>query len=271
MDTATLASARTRAADYLLRGRNADGSWGYLPGQKGAGEPTLLAAAAGLPAPLAWLDTAELDYAWLLLPAALAGVQGAEELVSATLDRIVSTQGFMVEVPEDVIGNDFMIPAWPWVDGTAPWVEPTSYAVISLRKAGKADHPRTADGLRMLRDRQCADGGWNYGNSKVYGVELESEIAPTCWAVMAMPAGSPEVERAWKRVGEARELRSSLTLSLSTLALTAHGRDPGDLVELLVAHQREDGSFSGRNDWTALGLAALRAVEEGVHAFVARS
>ena len=44
----TLDAACARARAWLDRHQNADGTWGYRPGQPGAGEPTLLAAAAGL-------------------------------------------------------------------------------------------------------------------------------------------------------------------------------------------------------------------------------
>ena len=56
------------ARRWLAEQKNDDGSWGYVPGNAGAGEPTLLAVASGQDAPVDWLRAAELGWPQLMLP-----------------------------------------------------------------------------------------------------------------------------------------------------------------------------------------------------------
>lgn len=254
-----------RAQAFLARSANADGSLGHLPGQPGHLEPTLLAAASGaIEAPHGWLSAQPWGWGHLLLPACLAD---GSAVVAETVATILSLEGERVEDPRGWLGFDATIPAWPWIDQTAPWVEPTAYALLSLKRTGHGQSPRVAQGEALLRDRQCADGGWNYGNPKVLGAALESYLPPTGWATMALPPG-PAVERALTRLQAARQQRSTSTLSLAVLAHLQHGVDDiGPLVSLLVERQRSDGSFSGRCDWTALAACALSAAAGAPHPF----
>src|SRR5258706_177994 len=71
------------------------------------------------------------------------------------------------------------------------WVEPTAYALIALKKLrpvqgdGRSDRS-IAEAERMLYDRACAEGGWNYGNSTAYGVELPPYLETTALALLAL-------------------------------------------------------------------------------------
>lgn len=261
----SLEAART----FLKQACNADGSLGHLPGQAGHLEPTLLGLACGglsVPGALAWLTQQPWGWGALLLPAVLADQADAAavDLVDRTLETLLVLEGERVEDAQGWLGFDATLSAWPWVAGTAPWVEPTAYALISLKRAGFADHARVAWGEALLRDRQCADGGWNYGNPAVLGAALESDLSPTGWATMALPQGEGEaVARALLRLEAAAVQRSTSTLSLALLAHRAHQKPPpAGLLPLLLARQRADGSFAGRCDWTALAACAL-AVERG--------
>jgi hypothetical protein len=256
-DTVKTMSPVAQARAYLHGARNPDGSLGHLPGQPGHLEPTLLAAAAGaLPPPLDWLKGQPWGWGHLLLPACLADFPTARPLLDDTVETMLSIQGEHVPDPDGLLGFDTALAAWPWIDGTAPWVEPTAYAVLSLKRAGLAAHPRAIQGQALLLDRQCSDGGWNYGNPAVLGVELESYLPPTGWVTLALPAG-PAVERGLTRLDSARQQTSTTTLSLAILAARQHGRPTDELATMLRARQRTDGSFSGRCDWTALAACAL--------------
>jgi hypothetical protein len=259
------AAIRTRALEFLAAART-DGGWPYLLGGPARPEPSVLAAAAGLDA-AGWLDAnrAELGWATWLVPAALSR-GGADGVVAWAVTEILGTEGKRVAVERQSVDIDGMIPGWPWVDGTSAWVEPTAYAVISLKRAGKASHSRVADGEALLRDRQCVDGGWNYGNPAVNGVDQDSDLPPTGWATLALPAG-PEADRGLIRLLDARELASATTLSVAILARVAKAVPLEDLADRLAARQLPDGSFGGRCDWTALAATALAAVDEGTHVF----
>ncbi len=254
---------RASALQWLENQRSAAGCWGYLPGASCAGEPTVLACAAGLRPPLDWLETADLGFAWMLLGVALRREPRALDLRRRCCERLLATRALVIERTP---GHDGTIPSWGWVPDTASWVEPTAYAILSLVATGFGDHPRVAEGRRMLLDRQCADGGWNYGNPVVLGTVMESYPGPTAWAVMALPPGEA-VDRGLARLDRAVDEPSTAALALVVLARTAHGRPPGPALEHLLARQRPDGGFGDRIDRTALAACALEAGETGDHAF----
>lgn len=253
------------ARDWLTRARNADGTWGYLAGQPGRGEATLLVVAAGLPAPLDWLATADLGFGRLLLPAALSRLPEAAALCREVAEGLLDLRG-IPHAPNDVVTHDTTIPGWSWIAGTSSWVEPTAYALISLHKAGLGAHERARQGEHLIVDRQCDDGGWNYGNVAVFGERLGGATAPTAWAAMALPPG-PVVDRAMAFLDTTAEEPSSESLSLGILARVAHGRPVGAMPERLLGRQTPDGAFNDRVDTTALATMALVAATEGTHVF----
>lgn len=271
----TAAEALEAARRFLADARNADGAWGFLLGQDSASEPTVLCAAADAGVAASWLVSADLGYGVLLLPAALRATPKTEILRESAIEHILARRSLPVPPdPAATVKLDPTLIGWSWVDGTFGWVEPTAYAVISLKSAGLGEDARVLEALRLLRDRKCNDGGWNYGNPVVLGRDLPADLAPTAWATLAL--GRDEAaESGFTVVLAALEHPSSLGLASALLAWTSRPenlvpRHPQvqALLDALVAHQREDGSFGGRVDWTALAVCALAAAERGTpHVF----
>lgn len=260
--------ALVAARRFLADARNADGAWGYLVGQDSAPEPTVLCAAADAGFSASWLTAADLRYAVLLLPAALRATPNTDALRASAVEHILALRSRPASNdPNAEVKLDAQLIGWGWVDGTFGWVEPTSYAIVSLKAAARADDARVIEGLRLLRDRKCADGGWNYGNPVTMGRDLDADIAPTAWATLAL-GRDPAAESGFSVVLTALEHPSSLGLASALLAWTgrAENLEPRHvqvqaLIDALVARQREDGSFGGRVDWTALAVCALAAAE----------
>lgn len=84
---------------------------------------------------------------------------------------------------------------WGWTPRTSSWVEPTSFALLAFASAKASGlsaqlaqqiSRRRALAIGLLYDRMCPGGGWNCGNPRVYGVDGESLILPTCWALLAL-------------------------------------------------------------------------------------
>lgn len=88
--------------------------------------------------------------------------------------------------------HDTSIRGWSWIENTHSFVDPTSMALIALQIAGQAEHPRFEEGIRMLMDRQLPDGGWNYGNTVVYGQKLHPFIDTTGLALTALGGHVPK-------------------------------------------------------------------------------
>lgn len=129
-----------------------------------------------------------------------------------------------------IVGHDTSIPGWPWVEGTHSWVEPTAFALLALAREGLAGHPRAGEGVRVLRDRAIASGGWNYGNATVFGRPLRPQPAPTGLVLLAL-ARSPQdrgiVEPALDYLrGALPTIRASSSLAWGLLGLRAWGADP---------------------------------------------
>jgi hypothetical protein len=80
---------------------------------------------------------------------------------------------------------------WPWTEGAASWVVPTSYSLIALRLTFGCCLPlavkeRIDTAIAMLFDRGCPGGGWNAGNGMAFHVPLEPHIDVTSLALLAL-------------------------------------------------------------------------------------
>src|ERR1700731_4263435 len=80
---------------------------------------------------------------------------------------------------------------WPWISGSASWVIPTAFSVIAIKQFTVCNRTQVAErrialGVEMLLDRACVDGGWNSGNSVVYGVPLRPHVEATAIALLAL-------------------------------------------------------------------------------------
>jgi hypothetical protein len=93
--------------------------------------------------------------------------------VEAGIQFLLTSKGrHFPRTPDAAAGHDTSIVGWPWIENTHSWIEPTSLSMMALRANGYKDHPRTLEAARMIMDRQLPGGGWNYGNTTVFGKEL---------------------------------------------------------------------------------------------------
>lgn len=159
-----------------------------------------------------WLLAHSDGFGRLLVPVVLARTGGHRLAVDLKNGDL---RGAPVEALDDFDGR---LRGWSWVEGTASWVVPTAMACLSLAALGGAG---LAEGHALLRDRRCADGGWNYGNPRALGAELPSQPGPTAWALLALPEGVDEA------LGAAVDQPMGTgTLALVVLAAAGAGRDP---------------------------------------------
>lgn len=162
-------------------------------------------------------------------------------------------------------GHDTSIPGWPWIEGTHSWVEPTSLAMIALRTAAHGSHERVSDGARLLLDRQLSRGGWNYGNTTVFGTELAPMPESTGLALSALPglASRETVSRSIALMKDAvRSLKTPISLGWAILGLSAWGERPGDaddLIDRCLGRQSRYGAY----DTSMVGLMIVARKAEG--------
>jgi hypothetical protein len=126
------------------------------------------------------------------------------------------------------MGHDSKLVGWPWALGTHSWVEPTALAVLALKSAGHADHPRTREAVRLLQDRLLPDGGCNYGNTTVLGQMLRPHIQPTALSLLALHGESDAEGRIGRSLdylqSAIHEDTATASLAYAVWALARHGR-----------------------------------------------
>lgn len=211
--------ALIEACDWLVTLQQPDGALGL---------------AAHLPRPR-WTTPLAI-FAWLA-----AG--RAQAACSKAVDWLLTVRGgTRATATGTPFGHDPQIPGWPWVEGTQSWLEPTALAVLALRRAGLAGHARTRDGQRLVRDRAIRTGGWNYGNSTVFGADLRPHPAPTGLALLAL-AGAEDFDGPLVARGCAYlekilpATHAAQSLCFGTLALSAWNRRPPEADDWLTRAQ----------------------------------
>jgi hypothetical protein len=287
-----LTASTIRAA--LLAARNPDGGWPYYPQHASRLEATVwallaLARDADRPADIdvvlrwpsqnGWLvdgpADAPVNYPFNAL-AALACVDrpdrpGAGALVATIAKHLVEVKGLALE-QTDALRQNNALQAWPWIDQTFSWVEPTAWCTLFLKKIKALAIPgaaaRIATAEQLIRDRVCHDGGWNYGGSNVYGQELYAYVPTTAITLLAM-----QDQRADPVVGTSLHYleanvtseRASVALSLAAICFAIYGL-PIDAIGRALAGPVEVSRVRGN----VLGLAmSLYALSENPHAMAA--
>ena len=263
----------------LLAARNGDGGWGYRAGTRSRIEPTswalLALARAGTPDVTVLRRWPRQD-GWLIdvpgappnvafnATAALTLLQSEPSLADATIQRLVRAKG--EAMPQNpAIRQDNSLQGWSWIADTFSWVEPTAWCVLLLKQrlaAGPLDgaKERIRVGERLLADRVCRDGGWNYGSAHVYGADLQPYVPTTALALLAMQdrPDDPIVQRSLQSLQRiAATERSAVALALTILCLRAHGipvdRWQQDLAALVSSGLDRTTDFLG----AAMALCAL--------------
>jgi hypothetical protein len=152
---------------------------------------------------------------------------------------------------------------WAWVPRTFSWVEPTSYALVALKQvrthvAAKNLEERIQQGEMMIYDRMCSGGGWNYGNSKVFGDALWPYPDVTAVALIALQdhqlnqANQESVSALRKMM---QETDSGLALCWGTICLSIYGDEISGWKRQIEKRFQTTG-FLGETKTLALALVA---------------
>ena len=160
---------------------------------------------------------------------------------------------------DDPWSHDTALKGWSWVEGTNAWVEPTALCVMALRAAGYGAHARASEAARMILDRQLPHGGWNAGNTLIYGRELHPNPEGTGSALCAL-AGEVEQQNVTRSVtyleGEVERLRTPISLGWTLLGLAAWNKFPSNGAALVERCLARSGRY-GEYDTSALCLLLL--------------
>jgi hypothetical protein len=161
--------------------------------------------------------------------------------------------------PDAPWAHDTALRGWPWIKDTHSWIEPTAVCLMALRATGHGEHDRVNEAIRMMLDRQLPHGGWNYGNTLMFGKELHPMPESTGAALsgLAGTVGQEKVARSLEYLqGEADRLRTPISLGWALLGLAAWEAWPANghaLVERCLANQSRYDEY----DTSALSLLFL--------------
>jgi hypothetical protein len=279
------------AQRFLIESRLPQSGWGYTRTAASAyPEPTcysLLALADSnfeAQEPLAWLSGLVNPQGQLFLPnddlpnwasalliVTLTHLDALPQIRASSAQWLLEWKSKYVEEKQNSIQLDASIVGWSWISDTFSWVQPTSMAVLALKKAGLGSNQRVKDGERLLLNRVCRAGGWNFGNPIVFESELEPRPMDTAIALFALqdaPGADEAIARGLAVIEErAPAASSTLSLALGILSMDIFGRPVETLVKLLKARQSADGSWGQNVWWTALAACALQVADGGRNAF----
>jgi hypothetical protein len=166
-----------------------------------------------------------------------------------------------------VLGHDPGLIGWPWVAGTHSWLEPTAMAILALCGEGCRDHPRVRRGLSLIVDRAVPGGGWNYGNTIVFGAALRPQPGPTGIALLALaacgrrdcPAVPPALDYLRRTLPS---IRAAASVGWGVLGLKAHPTCPPEAASWLEESYER---CTGRPDATVgLGLLLMAWSGSGI-------
>lgn len=155
------------------------------------------------------------------------GSRGHRESQFLAIQFLLSASGrHFVSGPDAPLSHDTSLRGWPWISGSHSMIEPTALSVIALKASGYGEHDRTREAIRMLLDRQLLQGGWNYGNTLVYGQELYPQPGYTGLALCAL-AGTVSKEEVSKSLDYLKimlpSVRTPFSLGWALLGLRAWG------------------------------------------------
>jgi hypothetical protein len=229
---------------FLRDTQNSDGGWAYFAGKHSWLEPTIYAALAlnGEPAgdrAFAFVRSCALaDGGWRMSADVATANWTTALCVTLYLVKSVQDDAFRKGVRwmlntvgaegsflgriatllhPDQVDIDASLQGWPWRPDNSSWVEPTAHALVALKKIEKHGvavpnllslRARVETGEKMLIDRRCGDGGWNYGNKRVWNTPLPSYPETTALALLGLQ-GRPASELTQSLGAGARWIRET--------------------------------------------------------------
>jgi hypothetical protein len=283
--------------DVLLRSRNIDGGWGYYARKASRIEPTCWIALYLSRAERSKKELANTGARWLVSRLRRNGFLddatgespnlgfnglGALALRSAgtwspELQRLLAalsrTKG-LAAAKNGASRQDNTLQGWSWIEGTFSWIEPTSWCLLALKKnatlvSSSDSSARIEEAERLLLDRVCLTGGWNYGNSNMLGQELNAHVPTTALALLALQdrREHPFVRKSLEYLVRERLSESAgMALALTSICLRVYGVPAPDVDERLSA-LGERHAFLNNLHITAMALYSLTGNDHDVEDF----
>ncbi len=238
-----------RGVAWLVQMQKPDGSFPYMANLREGSWASPLAVIA-----LNFLEPEQ--------PAALRGAEWVLRQKGRGLGMMGTLQYWWA--PErSIVKLNPLLKGWSWTSGTFSWVEPTAYALVALKKLkSRLDQnqviARVSEAERMVYDRMCVGGGWNYGNSNVLGESLWPYPDITALALISLQdrRTDPPNRLGLKALQKMLEdNHSGLALAWSILCFDLYGNESSQWIDRMEKSYSETG-FLGETKPIALALLA---------------
>jgi hypothetical protein len=193
------------------------------------------------------------------------------ETLEPLLKGVIASKGVRVDLNDGK--QDSRIQGWSWIPETFSWVEPTSWSLLALKKADARLRTRDAaarelEAEKLLVNRVCTSGGWNYGNSSALGQDLRAYVPTTAVGLLALQnrRAVSAVQRSMQFLTEERlSERSTMALALTAICLRVYGLPVDDVEEQLaiaVLQSEKSANLQGM----AMATYALSANQHNLEA-----
>jgi len=258
----------TRALDFLKSKQLADGSWPAADGMEAGAWVTSLACS-------------------VLVRESQTKANGNQNAIRAGLRWLCDYyprdssgwQKFLKKFQSNkhLVAHSDEFRGWGWTPRTSSWVEPTALALMAFadtRPRGQLEKSvaeRRALAIRLLYDRMCPRGGWNCGNPRVYGVDGDPLVLPTCWALLALRNVQAQTEFS-KSISEEfgtrralslkwledefANIQSASSLAMACVTLKSYGvalpQSPRSLLDWSASELMEQGTHTAA--WVVIAL-----------------
>ncbi len=148
--------------------------------------------------------------------------------------------------------------AWGWTSDARSLTEPTARVLLAVNALTPDDAATRREAVDLLLARQCADGGWNFGNASVYDVDLRGYAQTTAMGLIALQQGHASVvARAFDFLRRSWRLEpGGLTVAQALVAFRLHGLRDG-VPELVSALEEISRRASFREKPLAVAWAVL--------------
>ncbi|RMH09621.1 MAG: hypothetical protein D6704_00945 [Nitrospirae bacterium] len=180
------------------------------------------------------------------------------------VEFLLNTTGkHWIRTSDSPVAHDTALRGWPWIEHTHSWVEATALAMLALYTVGRGEHARVKEAIALLLDRQLPHGGWNYGNTLVFGHELWPSPEDTGAALTALAGQVAEaaVQRSLEYLAtRVTRIRTPIALGWSLLGLKAWGKLPKDAHAWIEETLRRESRY-GEYDTASLCLLLASQVE----------
>lgn len=191
-------------------------------------------------------------------------------------DGLVGVKGVKIDAFDPK--QDNQLQGWPWLRDTFSWVEPTAWGLLALKRAdpslrSRATAARAQEAEKLLVNRTCVAGGWNYGNASALGQDLRAYVPTTALGLLAMQdrRSEPNVEKSLRfLVQERLNEASAMALSLTSICLHVLGL-PADDVDERLAEAAVQSDVRGHLQAMAMACYALSADRHSLEAFRVRA